>query len=415
MRLVYDAYGRLARKQTPVVVGYDQIRQEDYRYDGVRRIHELVTREYTLALLPASQHLNLDPDQLPSLGQSLGIEEPLTLNTFLPFVEMDLVTALSSYWMQREYVWGPDYVDELAWIVGNGGNAQYPLLDASDTVVALTRGWTGNGLNVGDVIEQYVWSPYGECLHKETFGPTTGVTSPVGHQGLFYLRFDGLNTDAPIVPSNILIGTGGGVWYNRNRMYDPANGRFTSKDVNSTGLPTLNSTAFHGEGISPSVEGFEGQSLYGDGMSLFAYLGINPLKRHDATGLVYDPFEDVDRAIGAMWGERAAAAEHAFQFFDTMATGASLMVLESMIATLPGGVFLLSTYHLARGVSDINENGLNWSNALEAAGGLLGYSSELISVISAANRSRAITNIAYCKGACFAAGTLEAIPQPGHL
>ena len=381
MRLVYDAYGRLVRKQTPVVVGQDQIRQEDYRYDGVRRIHEFVTREYTLALLPANLNGN----------QNFGIEEPSTLETFLPFVELDLVTAYSSYWTQREYVWGPDYVDELAWIVGNGGNAQYPLLDASDTVVALTRGWTGGGLNVGDVIEQYVWSPYGECLHKETFGPTTSNTNPVGHQGLFYLRFDGLNTDAPIVPSDIIAGTGSGVWYNRNRMYDPANGRFTSKDVNSTGVPTLNSMAFHGEGISPGVEGFEGQSLYGDGMSLFAYLGINPLKRHDATGLVYDPFEDVDETIGQMWAERAAAAQQAMAFFDDMADAAIQTVVESMvIAFVPGGFYAVSLLHAAMATDDIARNGLGWANGIELMVSVAPFAAHFAGEMFSAFRSTAV-------------------------
>lgn len=53
MRLLYDAYGRLVRRQTPVVASQDEIRQEDYRYDGLRRIQEIVTREYALKLAPS--------------------------------------------------------------------------------------------------------------------------------------------------------------------------------------------------------------------------------------------------------------------------------------------------------------------------------------------------------------------------
>ncbi|MCC6360092.1 MAG: hypothetical protein IT450_15215, partial [Phycisphaerales bacterium] len=44
VQYVYDGLGRLARKETPIAIGSTEARREDYRYDGVRRIQEAVTR-----------------------------------------------------------------------------------------------------------------------------------------------------------------------------------------------------------------------------------------------------------------------------------------------------------------------------------------------------------------------------------
>ncbi|MCC6360091.1 MAG: RHS repeat protein, partial [Phycisphaerales bacterium] len=44
VRYTYDGLGRLARKETPIAIGSTEARREDYRYDGVRRIQEAVTR-----------------------------------------------------------------------------------------------------------------------------------------------------------------------------------------------------------------------------------------------------------------------------------------------------------------------------------------------------------------------------------
>lgn len=134
-KFTYDALGRLVRKEGP---HGDQGRYEEYVYDGARRI----------------QTLFLDPSHCA-----------ITCNI-------------------HNYVYGPGYVDEFVCRIGHSDpNATprdpvYFLQDDNYNVVGLVN-------SLGEVVRQYVYSPYGVPLINETFGHNPPSSGP-GHQGLFF-------------------------------------------------------------------------------------------------------------------------------------------------------------------------------------------------------------------------------------
>jgi YD repeat-containing protein len=308
-RFRYDARGRLVAKTTPVTFGDPDcwtgaspedcpLRDEVYYYDGVRRLKEVVWREEEMAVVPEGGE--------GSAAAQAGLEEPVTETSLNPLLPVTIVEAHPDAWEQKEYVYGPDYVDEFVCQIfseddGIGPTGMnrplYMLQDANYNVVGLARGYAGGGWTAGEIAEQYTFGPYGQVLASETFTPPSpGPTykpplNPVGHQGLFFVRFD-----APVT-TPVLQPAARGLYHVRNRWLDSLLGRFTGQDDNATGTPNLTTTAYHGETIHVMIDGFDTLSLYGDGANLFGYLGSNPVNRGDALGLVYDPFEDADAAI----------------------------------------------------------------------------------------------------------------------
>lgn len=85
----------------------------------------------------------------------------------------------------------------------------------------------------------------------------------VGHQGLFFDRFDGSETAPVLTPG------ASGLYYNRNRFYSPALGRFLQRDPNETGMAILTALACNGEALDILLQGFNAAVLYGDGMNLY--------------------------------------------------------------------------------------------------------------------------------------------------
>ena len=86
------------------------------------------------------------------------------------------------------------------------------LQDANYNIVGLLN-------NSGSLLHQYTYSPYGRLINSEEF--KSCPLNYVGHQGLFFENFldEGLSID------NI------GLYYNRNRWYNPTLGRFIQKDL----------------------------------------------------------------------------------------------------------------------------------------------------------------------------------------
>ncbi len=163
----YDAVGRL--------ITYDNGNAtEHYYYDGVRRIQ-------TIAIL--------DSDGTTVVGLA-------------------------------EYVYGPDYVDEVIFQETRRARGTtleaYVLQDANYNVVALTD-------TLGGVMQQYAWDPYGSPAASDQL-VTAAATNRLGHQGLFFYAFDG----SGLTPNSK------GLYYNRNRWYSPKLGRFTTPDPNGT-------------------------------------------------------------------------------------------------------------------------------------------------------------------------------------
>lgn len=336
----YQGYRLIFGYSTPVFGGQNETRREEYHYDGVRRIQELVRREIAVAVVPGGEGGEPNPegapgDPVPSGG--LGLEEPAEVLPGEPLVPIEIVTALPAGWDQREYVRGPDYVDELAWQIDKDGKPYYALLDANYNVMALVAGASvppasndpsgTQSVPAGKVIEQFVWSPYGELLSRDVLDRTTlqlmtdsgtgtagaslpGIRNKVGHQGLFFERFDGVNTDPALVPTDATAvmtqapaGRRKGLYYNRWRWYDAQAGRFVSEDMNGAGMAGSESLAYFGNASDVTVESYAAMTQLGDGLSLFAYLASSPLMGTDAAGLEGWWDEDIDNEIADRAGQ----------------------------------------------------------------------------------------------------------------
>ncbi len=213
------------------------------------------------------------------------------------------------------------YVDELAaQFVYTESNTRATPSDAElgdDTSATLLYALTDHNANLialtdsqGHVAAQYSYTPYGEPLHagnsssgggaefassvqgSTTFGSLASAESVlavrgnrIGHQGLRAERFD-RPWDSPLDPSSASSADGYRVVYhNRNRMYEPAEGRFLSQDLNELALPVLGSMAYGGMAIgawhiAPDVKGH-----FGDGMNAHGAYRGTPLLGSDPAGL----------------------------------------------------------------------------------------------------------------------------------
>jgi RHS repeat-associated protein len=114
--------------------------------------------------------------------------------------------------------------------------AYYRLQDANYNVMGLFAGanhpdGAGGTLPDGSIRAQYTYTPYGELVASESFAPH--AINRVGHQGLFFDRFDGTASTPVLEPG------AKGLYYNRNRSYSPTLGRFMQRDPNETAIPII--------------------------------------------------------------------------------------------------------------------------------------------------------------------------------
>jgi RHS repeat-associated protein len=146
------------------------------------------------------------------------------------------------------------------------GHAFYMLQDANFNVMALVN-------SAGAVVEQYTYEPYGAVVAVD---PAPCPFNRIGHQGLFYEPLDG---GPGLAPGSI------GLYYNRNRWYSPALGRFISRDPNETAMPIINAVSMAGarftrDGSTPDIR----QHL-ADGLNLYQYLRSGVTRSCDPLGL----------------------------------------------------------------------------------------------------------------------------------
>ncbi|MCZ2398800.1 MAG: Hint domain-containing protein [Phycisphaerae bacterium] len=277
-RYAYDGLGRLIVRQVPLSRGIPDawtpyVQAESYYYDGVRRIQTAIERDPNELVLVAAATL-----------------EP----AFLLVAERDVL----------EYVWGPDYVDELVCQYGGAADPNAPsfwaLTDANYNVMAIVDGDC-------EVVEQYVYDPYGGLLAVETLDPNTTVLNRVAHQGLFFERF------ADDILSPPLAVGAPGVYENRTRKYEPYLSRFLQKDVNEAAQPVLAALVYNARRFDAPLSPVDLRSHYGDGLNLYGYEGGNPVSRRDPAGLSWD--DDIDDVIDEQIG-------HAFYALGTINEGA---------------------------------------------------------------------------------------------
>ncbi len=139
-------------------------------------------------------------------------------------------------------------------------------------------------------MEQYAYTPYGVVVATDDLtapgDPPTPINS-VGHQGLFFDRYDAFHGSPALTPNAL------GLYYNRNRFYSPTIGRYLRNDPNASGTPLIMANGFHGSAPFPAFDSFDALTLYADGLNLFTYLGNNPVMFNDPTGLVLGRITDV--------------------------------------------------------------------------------------------------------------------------
>ncbi|MCG3132768.1 MAG: hypothetical protein FLDDKLPJ_03634 [Phycisphaerae bacterium] len=278
----YDGLGRVITRTWPTAVSSACEQTEHYYYDGVRRVQEQ------------------------------WLVETANCTT----------TPTTNWITKREYIHGPDYVDEFVAQVlhaacegpGGGGSTSghcstddslptYYLQDANYNVVAtLDDGCPGGDCGSGGggcgeqgafcpegpvgVYEQYTYEPYGQPSSVDKF-VTTPPQNAVGHQGLIFDRYCGNSIEDPCITT-----TQKGLYHNRNRYYHARLGRFTTPDPNSSALPLIEGIAFHGLPptalalvTSGALQQYSPTEQYSEGMSLYGYLSANPSNRLDPKGL----------------------------------------------------------------------------------------------------------------------------------
>ncbi|MBK9121277.1 MAG: hypothetical protein IPM18_16970 [Phycisphaerales bacterium] len=230
----------------------------------------------------------------------------------------------------REYVWGPEYVDEIIAQV-----ATNPLLPAAPpmmTAYLTDANYNVTGL-VGDLndgggqgvepltVKQYTWDPYGAVVLTEDHDTVAIPFNRLGHQGLFFERFcvdpDERITDDPLAGERFATGTGGvpagtrrptvGLFYARNRWYSPELGRFVTRDPNESALPLLIVLAMQGDALDLVLGAFDAAGQFADGANLYDYLGANPINRRDPSGLSWEDDADFDDLISDLEGHRLYA------------------------------------------------------------------------------------------------------------
>jgi hypothetical protein len=204
---------------------------------------------------------------------------------------------------------------------------------------------------VGRLIWQYAYTPFGELRHSEpmTTSPpdalTAAATNRIGHHGLRFERYDtpwaGAMQDASAYPLPATTSTippdvytpVHGHYHNRNRMYSPALGRFMSRDPNALGTPVLSDLSFGGMALDASDVSADITGHYGDGINTHAAYAANPLVRTDSLGLWYDDFvEGVDVALNGLATASAVTDIHG------LVQGMAEELIEQYSANISGDV-----------------------------------------------------------------------------
>jgi len=232
--LTYDAWNRLVKVEQDDGEGGSETVAE-YAYDGLDR--RTVKKPYSGGTLQETRHLYYS-------------------NAWQVLEER--VDGEASTDVDRQYVWGVRYIDELILRdrndTGTLDERLYALQDANWNVVALTN-------TSGTVRERYAYEPYGVCLVLDKdFGVKSGGT---GYDWEYL--FTGRRLDQET-----------GIYYYRARYYHAGLGRFVSRDP----------------------IGYEAGEI-----NLYRYLGNGPTNLTDPTGL----------APPMNWGHEGARARSEFE------------------------------------------------------------------------------------------------------
>jgi len=237
--------------------------------------------------------------------------------------------------------------------------------------------------------------------------------SRVGHKGLIFDRLDAgvgvgvadRGEDGSFTPGQFvghastgfdvprIVPYARGLYHNRNRVSTPELGRFAQADPNASGMGLLDMPVYHGRAFSAGTISFDVQARYGDGGSLYGYMGGNPWMNSDSMGLFFgaamsgwdgegggynDPFDIVDEYIAEDAGSKAAFLENIYGAYD------SGLYIAGQIAQLHPVIAIGTTvYNLASGRGSI--------------GDILSMlpTSRVAKILATANRARTAAHVSY--------------------
>ena len=356
--LTYDAFGRLIRIDRRITPTVEAAAIVDLYYDGIRRVQEV--------------------------GKIVGI----------PGAGVTIESAWSAEHIEREYVYGPDEVDEFILQSDGAGTAVYVVQDGNYSVVGLTN-------EIGEILEQYTFSPYGKTLVTERFG--ADPHNQLGHQGLFYLRFDrcayGVTGNETLAPGSA------GLYYNRNRWYSPLLGRFTQPDPKATELPILNIAAMNGDALEALTGTLNVEERYSDGFNLYQYEQSNPIANRDPLGT-----DDFDNLVSDLQGHKVTTIGYI-----QSASGWALVGL-NMAADVAGGLLGFDLVKAATNVYDGKGTFWDWLEIGMSVGGAAVVAFKAFRMarkFAARGKLAKYGDMAkrFCKISCFVSGTLVATPQ----
>ena len=229
-------------------------------------------------------------------------KQPIKINK-----EVDLTRVNVQYnaTVNREYVWDVTDTDRLLCQYSSNGTPFFVATNESWTPVAQLDA-------AGHVTDQFSFDPYGTLLSYDG----TSYDRPmleVGHQGLFFDRLDVplLNSDGSENPR--LAANAAGLYYNRARTYSPSLGRFLQADPNATGM-AMGAPRSSGLPVSFGVLTVAPRSMYGDGLSLYAYVHSCPIGWGDPSGLIEFTLGGALKAggIGAALNGVSSGVYHSF-------------------------------------------------------------------------------------------------------
>jgi hypothetical protein len=331
-------------------------RTERFYYDGIRRIQELVTdplvSQETAGDSPNAALAQAAADSAPSdpnpdgSASTLGLEQTLQSNPGI------LGGTTTVTYLAREYIWGPGDgpggVDELLVQYASTSRTKpwWVLQDAGGDVAALCD-QPGGTSGTARVAAQYTWDAYGAAVTAEHL-----LSHPylhAGHKALFVERLD-VGTAPTLAGGETprLWPHAHAVYQVRNRAYAPALGRFYQRDPNATAMQLIEASSYHGRGLGAIVAAFSMEDMYGDGASLYQYLGSNPWTRKDTLGTSWDPFDMVDDYLAEEAGSRAAFMQDLIDGFNT--TGYIALQVAQLYPPIG---FAVSVYNLATGSGSV--------------------------------------------------------------
>ncbi len=133
----------------------------------------------------------------------------------------------------------------------------------------------------------------------------------------------------------------------RNCAYSPGLGRFLSREPNEAAMPVVSALLVNGEAASLALGAFSPSGHYGDGMNLYEFGRSDPVNMRDPLGLSAVD-EDIDSLIGAIAGERAAAAAAVAARIGQVVNTA-VRIGSTLLSLVPGGDAGKLMYLLASG------------------------------------------------------------------